>query len=626
MNLININHLTKSYGTTTILNDISFMLNSNEKVAIVGRNGAGKSTLLKIIYGLENYDDGSIFIHPNIKLGYFSQESLLSSEKTVIEEMNSIFTRQNELKAELQKLEKNLSDASDDILNKYTQLLVTFEEIGGYTYEYQINNILNKFGFKKYYDHKVNNLSGGERTRLALAKLLLSEPDILLLDEPTNNLDIETVEFLENFLKAYKHAVIIVSHDRFFINQVVNKIYEIEFTKSYEYFGNYDRYLIQKQEFYQQQKKEYSLQQKMIQKEQEFINKNIARATTTKRAQARRKKLAKLDVLDKPKIDDKNIKLNFSFTRNTGNIVLEINNLAIGYNKPFLSNIDFLVKKGEKIAILGPNGIGKSTLLKTINQTIPPLDGRIKYGSGVKIAYFDQDLTILSSTKTVLDEIWDENRMMLEKDIRTLLGNFLFSNDDVFKNVSDLSGGEKVRLALAKLTLLKANFLILDEVTNHLDILSREVLESALINFPGTIVFVSHDRFFINKVATRIMEFTNEEVIEYIGDYNYYLEQKRKAKEENTNSQNSKIINDYEKQKREKNRLRKMDKLITEIEKEINKLETEIDCLKAKLQEEEVYLDYKKALDVQEKIDSIQKQIDEKLIQWTEIHDELENN
>ena len=364
----------------------------------------------------------------------------------------------------------------------------------------------------------------------------------------------------------------------------------------------------------------------MIQKEQEFINKNIARATTTKRAQARRKKLAKLDVLDKPKIDDKNIKLNFSFTRNTGNIVLEINNLAIGYNKPFLSNIDFLVKKGEKIAILGPNGIGKSTLLKTINQTIPPLDGRIKYGSGVKIAYFDQDLTILSSTKTVLDEIWDENRMMLEKDIRTLLGNFLFSNDDVFKNVSDLSGGEKVRLALAKLTLLKANFLILDEVTNHLDILSREVLESALINFPGTIVFVSHDRFFINKVATRIMEFTNEEVIEYIGDYNYYLEQKRKAKEENTNSQNSKIINDYEKQKREKNRLRKMDKLITEIEKEINKLETEIDCLKAKLQEEEVYLDYKKALDVQEKIDSIQKQIDEKLIQWTEIHDELENN
>src|SRR5690554_5347327 len=273
MNLINISHLKKSYGTNTILDDINFMLNSNDKVAIVGRNGAGKSTLIKIIYGLEEYDNGSIFIQPNLNIGYFSQESLLNSNNTVIEEMHLIFKKQNTLKKELQKLEKEITTENKNALEKYNRLLVAFEEIGGYTFEYQINTILNKFGFKKYYDHKVNNLSGGERTRLALAKLLLSEPDILLLDEPTNNLDIETVEFLENFLKAYKHAVVIVSHDRFFINQVVNKIYEIEFTKSYEYFGNYDRYLIQKQEFYQQQKKEYSLQQKMIQKEQEFINK-----------------------------------------------------------------------------------------------------------------------------------------------------------------------------------------------------------------------------------------------------------------------------------------------------------------------------------------------------------------
>jgi len=625
MNLINISHLKKSYGTNTILDDINFMLNSNDKVAIVGRNGAGKSTLIKIIYGLEEYDNGSIFIQPNLNIGYFSQESLLNSNNTVIEEMHLIFKKQNTLKKELQKLEKEITTENKNALEKYNRLLVAFEEIGGYTFEYQINTILNKFGFENYYNHKVNNLSGGERTRLALAKLLLSEPDILILDEPTNHLDIKTVEYLENFLKTYKHAIIIISHDRYFLNQVVNKVYEIEYNNGYEYRGNYDQYVIAKNKFYEQRKKEYSQQQKMIQKEQDFINKNIVRATTTKRAQSRRKKLAKLKVLDNPKIDNKNIKVNLNFTKNTGNIVLEVNNLSIGYDKPFLNNINFLIKKEEKIAILGPNGIGKSTLLKTINNAIPQLNGDIKYGANVNIAYFDQDLALIASSKTLLDEIWDDNRTMLEKDIRTLLGTFLFTDNDVYKNVNDLSGGEKVRLALAKLSLKKANFLILDEVTNHLDIMSREVLESALINFPGTILFVSHDRFFINKVATRIIEFNNNKVNEYIGDYNYYLEQKEKEEQTLIKTPNNlNIKNDYEKQKKEKNELRKKEKQIKKLEKEITELEKEINYLKNEQHEEEVYLDYKKALEIQSKIDKLQEIIDNKISEWTVIHEQLE--
>lgn len=625
MNIINIKQLTKSYGANIILNNLDFSLNSNDKIAIVGRNGAGKSTLLKIIYGIENYDSGSIFVAPNLKIGYFSQDTLLSSEKTVSEEMYLVFEKQNKLKQELQKLEKELTNADDETINRYSQLLFHFEEIGGYTYEYQIETILNKFGFQKYYHQKINNLSGGERTRLALAKLLLSEPDLLLLDEPSNHLDIETVEFLEGFLKSYKHAVIIVSHDRYFINKVVNKIYEIEFNRGFEYLGNYEQYVINKQKLYEKRKKEYLAQQKMIQKEQEFIAKNITRASTTKRAQARRKKLEKLNFLDNPRIDNKKIKLNFNFQRNTGNIVLEINDLAIGYDKAFLTKINFLIKKGEKVAILGPNGTGKSTLLKTINQTIPQLDGKIKYGAGLKIAYFDQDLSIVNSNKTVLDEIWDENRMMLEREVRNLLGSFLFTDDDVFKNVSDLSGGEKVRLALAKLTLKKANFLILDEVTNHLDILSREVLESALINFPGTILFVSHDRFFINTVATRIIEITKDQVNEYIGDYNYYLLQKEKQKEDTFNlAKTNDNKTDYEKQKREKNELRRKEKLISELEREIYTLEQEINKLNEELLKEEIYLDYQKTANIQKELDNLQKQVEEKLNEWTKIHTELE--
>ncbi len=624
MNLITVNHLTKSFGVTTILENIQLTLNTHDKMAIVGRNGAGKSTLVKIICGLEGYDKGNISISSNIKLGYFSQESLIDSEKTVIDEMRSVFHQQINLKQKLDELALLIKeDDSQELLNKYTKMLETYEEIGGYTYEYQIDMLLNKFGFKEYYHHKVNHLSGGERTRLALAKLLLQEPDVLILDEPTNHLDLETVEFLENFLKAYRHAIMIISHDRYFLNQVANTVYEIEYNQGFLYKGNYDRYLTQKNERYNHLKKQYDLQQKMIQKEQEFINKNIVRASTTKRAQARRKKLEKLKVLDNPQVDNKNIKVEFDFSKNTGNIVLQATDLAIGYENAFLKHIDFLITKGEKVGILGPNGIGKSTLLKTINKTVSPLDGNIKYGAGVNIAYFDQDLAMLTSSKTVLDELWDENRMMLEKDVRGILGAFLFTGDDVYKSVNELSGGEKVRLALSKLTLEKANFLILDEVTNHLDILSREVLESALINFEGTILFVSHDRFFINKVASRIIEITDNELIEYIGNYNYYLE-KRKESQEIIQKEKENNANDYEHQKRQKNEQRKKQKQIKTLEKEIHDLEKEIQSLKNYQQTEEVYLDYQKAQEVHDNINNKQQLLDKKLHSWTELLEEIE--
>lgn len=624
MSIITLNNLTKQYESTIILDNINFTLNKNEKVAIVGRNGAGKSTLAKIIYGLESYDKGDIFILSNTKIGYFSQESFVDSNDTVINEMKKVFKKQIEIKKQIDELADKINDnSSTKTLDKYNELLLCFEEIGGYTYSYKIESILNRFGFKQYYHHNVNNLSGGQRTRLALTKLLLSEPDVLILDEPTNHLDIETVEFLESFLKKYPNELIIISHDRYFLNQVVNVVYEIEFNKGIIYKGNYDKYLSLKFNRYEQLQKQFNIQQKHIKKEQEFIEKNIVRASTTKRAQSRRKQLEKLEIIKNPKIDDKSINVNFDFNVQSGNLVLDISDLSIGYDQAIVEDINFQVLHNEKVAILGPNGIGKSTLLKTINKFTNPLKGKIKYGTNVKIAYFDQDMAMLNSNKTLLDELWDENRQMLEKDIRNVLGSFMFTQDDVYKIVSDLSGGEKVRLALSKLFLKKANFLILDEVTNHLDINSREVLESALINFKGTILLVSHDRFFINKVATKIVEINSNHIDEYNGDYQYYLEKREQIANNNNAEVNQNNVNDYQKQKENQRKFKKLKKQVETLELDIANIEEEISNLKNDQLKEEVYSDYEKAHKIQEDIDFKEKELEEKLHLWSKLVEEV---
>jgi ATP-binding cassette, subfamily F, member 3 len=627
MNLLSINHLTKSFDGQVLFENIQFTLNSNDKLAIVGRNGAGKSTLAKIIVNQENYDQGEISKVSGLKIGYFSQHSFVESDRSVYDELLLVFSEQLALRDKIDQMGKLIeTDQSEETLHQYNRYLQTFEDIGGYEFQYRLETMLNKFGFKPYYDHPVNKLSGGERTRLALAKLLLEEPDVLILDEPTNHLDIETVEFLENFLKIYKNAVIIISHDRFFLNQIINIVYELEFKSGIFYKGNYDDYLVQKEERYEKILKDYEIQQKMIQKEREFIEKNLVRASTTKQAQARRKKLAKLNVLEDPKQDNRHMKLNFDFDRRSGNVVLKVDHLSVGYQEPLIQNANFQINKGEKVAILGPNGIGKSTLLKTLNGVIPPLSGAVHYGAAITKAYFDQDLAMVNSNKTVIDEIWDENRTMLEKDVRGLLGKFLFTGEDVFKIVNDLSGGEKVRMALVKLFLEKANVLILDEVTNHLDINSKEVLESALIDFEGTLLFVSHDRYFINQVATKIIEVSADHITEYIGDYQYYIDKKKEMSVQLTNQSTKKVNQDYEKNKQQRNYIKKLEKELESIEAEIQTIETQIESLKAAQLTEEVYLDSQKAREVHEAIEKQDQLHHDRIERWTAILEELEQN
>jgi ATP-binding cassette subfamily F protein 3 len=475
----------------------------------------------------------------------------------------------------------------------------------------------------------VSSLSGGQKTRLALGKLLLSKPDLLILDEPTNHLDIETLSWLEQFLQSYPGAILIVSHDRYFLDKVVTQVYEVSRTTITKYKGNYSDYLQQKAENYERELKRYEKQQEEVAKLKDFIQRNIARASTTKRAQSRRKQLEKMTLMEKPHGDEKTASISFEIERQSGNDVLKVNHVTLGYdpNEPIVKNINFSITRGESIALVGPNGIGKSTLLKAIVQKIKPLSGNIEYGSNVTIGYYDQEQAELSSNKRVLNELWDDYPTKTEKEIRTILGNFLFSGDDVLKTVSTLSGGEKARLALAKLMLQKANFLILDEPTNHLDLDSKEVLENALIDYPGTILFVSHDRYFINRIATKVLELSKDGVTEYLGDYDYYvnkkeemqeLQQLKKQQESKEESNHSKSSYELEKEAKKLERQRK--RRIQEIEDEIALLESKISENEEILCDPSIYQDHEKVQAINEEINKDKALLEELMNEWEALH------
>lgn len=649
MILLQVQQISKFFGAEVILDNIKLEVKTGDRIALVGRNGAGKSTLLKIIAGKMSYDGGTISKPKSVEIGYLAQNTGLESSKTIWDEMLSVFDSLRKMEADLRKMELRLGEPElyndpekyQALMTDYDTLQHTFKESGGYTYEAEIRSVLNGLRFyPEDYEVEIASLSGGQKTRLALAKLLLAKQDILVLDEPTNHLDIETLAWLETYLQNYHGSLLIVSHDRYFLDKVVNQVYEISRTKIDYYKGNYSSFVNQKQAKLEQMWKEFDKQQKQIAKLEDFVARNIVRASTTKRAQSRRKQLEKMDVLGRPQGDEKAAHFGFQFEKQTGKDVLMVDQLSIGYakDKRIASNLTFEIKRQDSLALVGPNGIGKSTLLKTLIRDIPALSGEFHFGAGVKIGYYDQEQAKLTSNKTVLMELWDDYPELNEVNVRTTLGNFLFSDDDVLKNVQSLSGGEKARLALAKLTLLEANVLILDEPTNHLDIESKEVLEAALIDFEGTILFVSHDRYFINRIASKIVELAPEKATVFLGDYDYYQEklaeekelarldaEDRRKKGEQVEATASVRKLNYQEEKEQQKLLRQRKRKLEEIEKSMEETDEKIAELELQLTNPEVFQDHEKSLEITQELDAVKADGEKLMEEWEQISEELES-
>lgn len=636
-----LNGLSKSFGAEEILSNIKIEIKDKDRVAIVGRNGAGKSTLLKIMAGELSYDEGDFFKPKDLTFGYLSQHMVLESGKTIWDEMLEVFSQLKLQEKQLRSLETKMEESSNLIGEEYEKLLKDYDTLqlayqtgGGYTYESDIKAVLTGLNFgDNDYDTPIMELSGGQKTRLALGKLLLQKPQLLILDEPTNHLDIETLSWLENYLVSYPGAIVIVSHDRYFLDKTVSIIYEISRHKTNKYHGTYSKYLEQKALNYEQELKEFEKQQTEIKKMEDFVQRNIVRASTTKRAQSRRKQLEKMDRLDKPLGDESSASFSFQIEKRSGNDVLKMDQVSLSYEheaEPIFSGIKLHVNRGERIALVGPNGVGKTTLLKAILGNLVPDSGSIQLGTNVQIGYYDQEQTELNASKTILQELWDDYPTITEKDIRTILGNFLFSGDDVLKPVHTLSGGEKARLALAKLKMQKANLLILDEPTNHLDIDSKEVLEAALNDFPGTIIFVSHDRYFINKIADQVAEMQRNGITVYLGDYDYYLEKKAEEAELKRLQQEKATVDVSEKKKlsfKEGKQLqsekRKIQRRITELEETIDRLESEISGMEEEMTKPEVYQDHEKSLELTQKVSSTKQEVEQMMEEWTSLQEEI---
>lgn len=643
--VLQVNQLYKSYIADEILSGVKLEVQHRDRVALVGRNGAGKSTLLKIIAGQLSYDSGEIIMPKGIKLGYLDQHAGLESDLSIWDEMMTVFEPLKQLEQQIRSLELQMAEPTiyenveryQKITAEYDQLQHDFKERGGFQYEADTRSVLHGMQFyPDSYEQSISSLSGGQRTRLALAKLLLTKPELLILDEPTNHLDIETLNWLENYLKNYDGAILIVSHDRYFLDRVVSIVYEVSRHHVTKFTGNYSSYLDQKAKNYERDLKLYEKQMDEKAKLETFVQKNLARASTTKMAQSRRKVLEKTEWMDSPDGDEKSATFTFDIEKQSGNDVLSVDDLTIGYGQtPISEHINMRAYRKDRIALVGPNGVGKSTLLKTIIKDLPALSGDIRYGTNVQLGYYDQDLAKLSTNRTVLREIWDEWPLMNEKDVRTVLGRFLFSGEDVDKIVHDLSGGEKARLTLAKLMLEKNNVLILDEPTNHLDLDSKEVLENALIDFPGTLIFVSHDRYFINRIATKVVELSNEGSFEYLGDYDYYVEKKEElaeiaAEKEAALLKTKPIVQkevptsnqaiDKETKKKE----RKIQRQIEDIEQIMSELETTIAKLEEELCDPDVFSNHEKALIIQTQLDEEKVKHEEYELQWLALQEELE--
>ncbi|WHY29512.1 ABC-F family ATP-binding cassette domain-containing protein [Bacillus wiedmannii] len=642
MILLQVNALTKLYGAETILANIKLEVQTKDRIALVGRNGAGKSTLLKIIAGELSHDGGEIIKPKDVSIGYLAQNTGLETSLTIWDEMLTVFTHLQQMETKLRRLEQemgkeeNFSNEAtyERLLADYDQLQLDYKDQGGYQYEADIRSILSGLGFPvETHQTTISTLSGGQKTRLALGKLLLTKPDLLILDEPTNHLDIETLTWLEQYLQGYPGAILIVSHDRYFLDKLVTQVYEISNKESRRFVGNYSKYLDLKSALYEQDMKRYEKQQDEIAKLEDFVQKNIARASTTKRAQSRRKQLDRMELLTRPLGDSKSASFHFDIEKQSGNDVLQVKDATIGYDDPIIEHVTMRLTRGDSVALVGPNGIGKSTLLKSLVNKLPLLNGDVSFGSNVSVGYYDQEQANLTSSKRVLNELWDEYPLQPEKEIRTILGNFLFTGDDVLKPVSSLSGGQKARLALAKLMMQKSNLLILDEPTNHLDLNSKEILENALIDYPGTLLFVSHDRYFINRVTTTVVELSTEGAQEYLGDYDYYVEKKnemieRAAFEQQEQQENQAPVQktvaqeklNYLEEKERKQLERQRTRKIEELEQNIVEFEEEIATLEDQLCLPEIYADYEKASEITTKKQALQEQLDACMAEWEELH------
>lgn len=632
--------LEQRFGGNTIFSNISFSVPDNARIGLVGPNGAGKTTLLKIMTGQQEPTSGQFTINKGLKVGYIAQENGLDEDKTIWDEMLTVFNDLIEKNKKITKMQEQIADhpEDEDLLKRYDQLAYDFEQEGGFTYQAEIKSILNGFNFKENTWNKViGTLSGGEKTRLAFVKLLLQKPPVLLLDEPTNYLDLDTLDWLEAFLKNYQGAIITVSHDQYFLDHLANQIFELNFGKLTTFKGNYSQYVKERELMDSQQEAAYEKQQEKIKKEEEFIQKNLVRASTTKRAQSRRKVLDKMERIKPPKHKQK-VRINFTSERPSGKEVLIAKDLTIGYpDKVMVSDIDFQVNKNDRVAIIGPNGIGKSTLLKTIMKKLEPKGGSIKYGASLDIGYYDQELQSLDPSKTVLNTIWDRHKTMPEKDVRSILASFLFTAEDIDKTVGQLSGGQKARLTLTVLSLEKDNFLLMDEPTNHLDIEAKEVLEEALDNYDGTLLFVSHDRYFINELANKIISVRDGHAKIYNGNYSYYLDEKAKqaaaAQETETQkteaettpaaSQNKGKLS-YQEQKARDSQKRKLERAVSDAEAKIEKLEAEEKEIQNEMANPDIAASFEKLGPLQEKLSAVQEQLDKANNDWENALDALD--